>query len=81
MPSLILSSLVSRGHTPHTTGYSGVVALVKEGVEVLATEIDTVGTLNEGRTVTLELGDVWLVLAYVPNSNKTEPLFSLRPTR
>lgn len=75
-------------------GYSGVVALVKDGLELAAApQIDTVGwltqggktavarvtvdgghffaqvgSLNEGRTLTLELADVFVVVAYVPNS-------------
>lgn len=50
-------------------GYSGVVALVKAGLAPLGPpQIDTVGSLNEGRTVSLEFADVHLVIAYVPNS-------------
>lgn len=51
-------------------GYSGIVALVRKGVNVSNVSIDTVGSLNEGRTVTLELDACHAVAAYVPNSGQ-----------
>jgi len=66
------------GYTAHwavctaKNGYSGVVALVRNGVEVIgAPLIDTVcGSLHEGRTVSVELADCVAVAAYVPNSGQ-----------
>ena len=51
-------------------GYSGVAALVKREIKVESVEIDSVGSLNEGRTITLELGEVCVVAAYAPNSGQ-----------
>ena len=49
-------------------GYSGLVALVRDGLAPTV-EIDTVcADLNEGRTITLGFDEVHAVLAYVPNS-------------
>lgn len=52
-------------------GYSGVLVLVRDGVEVHSVEIDPVSALqSEGRVVTLELDDVYVVNVYVPNSGQ-----------
>lgn len=51
-------------------GYSGVVCLVRDGVAVASVALDTVGSLSEGRTVTLEFSDCYAVAAYVPNSGQ-----------
>jgi exodeoxyribonuclease III len=65
------------GHTAHwavctvKNGYSGVVCLVRDSITPPDTvAIDTVGSLHEGRTVTLEWPDVSAVAAYVPNSGQ-----------
>lgn len=65
------------GHKAHwavctvKNGYSGVVCLIRNGVEPPeSVAIDTVGSLKEGRTVTLEWADVAAVAAYVPNSGQ-----------
>jgi len=64
------------GYTPHwavctaKNGYSGIVALVRDGLAPTV-ELDTVcGGLKEGRTITLSFDDVHVVLAYVPNSGQ-----------
>ena len=53
-------------------GYSGVVCLVRDGVEIVGEpQIDSVcSSLHEGRTVTLELSDCFAIAAYVPNSGQ-----------
>ena len=51
-------------------GYSGVAVLIKKGTKVTSVELDQVGTLHEGRTVTVELEHMYAVAAYVPNSGQ-----------
>jgi len=51
-------------------GYSGLVAVVRDGLDPTVS-IDTVcPALKEGRTITLSFDDVHAVLAYVPNSGQ-----------
>jgi len=63
-------------YTPHwaictaKNGYSGIGVLVKKSLNVLDVKIDQIANLNEGRTVTLELDDVFVVSTYVPNSGQ-----------
>ena len=64
------------GYTPHwavctaKNGYSGVVALVREGLTP-SVALDTVCEgLHEGRTITLSFEAVHAVLAYVPNAGQ-----------
>lgn len=51
-------------------GYSGIGVLVKRGLKVLSVKLDEVCNIKEGRTVTLELEEVFLVASYVPNSGQ-----------
>mmetsp|Transcript_17456 Transcript_17456/g.57174 ORF Transcript_17456/g.57174 Transcript_17456/m.57174 type:complete len:399 (+) Transcript_17456:59-1255(+) len=51
-------------------GYAGVAAFVHDGVAVHNVRLDEVGELHEGRTISLELDCVWVVVAYVPNSGQ-----------
>lgn len=51
-------------------GYSGVVMLVKKGMQVLSTQLDVVGSLHEGRTVQVELEGCYALATYVPNSGQ-----------
>lgn len=64
------------GYTPHwavctaKNGYSGIVALVREGLTPTV-ELDTVcESLHEGRTITLGFDDLHAVVAYVPNAGQ-----------
>ena len=64
------------GYTAHwcictaKNGYSGVVALVKEGLTPTVA-LDTIcPSMHEGRTITLSFDDMHAVLAYVPNSGQ-----------
>lgn len=50
-------------------GYSGVAVYVKKGIRVIHYEKE-VGDDREGRTLTLELDDFYLVATYVPNSGR-----------
>ena len=68
-----------RARCPLTRGArSGVAVLVKTGLTVLRVELDTVGDLNEGRTITLELECCHVVAAYVPNSGQGLPRLDYR---
>lgn len=51
-------------------GYSGVAVLIKKGMKVESVALDQVGSLHEGRTVTVELEHLYAVAAYVPNSGQ-----------
>ena len=53
-------------------GYSGVVALVREGsLTPTSVALDVVcGSLNEGRTISLSFAACHVVMAYVPNSGQ-----------
>jgi exonuclease III len=64
------------GYTAHfavctaKNGYSGVLALVRDGLEV-SVAVDTVcASLHEGRTLTITLPQCHAVMAYVPNSGQ-----------
>ena len=59
-------------------GYSGVVCLVKDGTQAAVLEVDTVGALHEGRTITLALDGLSVVAAYVPNSGQSLDRLSYR---
>mmetsp|Transcript_11110 Transcript_11110/g.18597 ORF Transcript_11110/g.18597 Transcript_11110/m.18597 type:complete len:395 (-) Transcript_11110:301-1485(-) len=59
-------------------GYSGVVILIKDGIKVLASTIDAIADLHEGRTVTLELDSCFFVATYVPNSGQDLSRLSYR---
>jgi len=64
------------GYTAHwavctaKNGYSGVVCLVRSGVEVSSVSLDAVESINEGRTVSIEFPDCHAVAAYVPNAGQ-----------
>lgn len=51
-------------------GYSGVGVLVKRDLKVIGVKLDEVCNLKEGRTVTIELEDTFVVATYVPNSGQ-----------
>ena len=51
-------------------GYSGVVALVREGLSPTVVLDPVCASMHEGRTITLSFEDVHAVLAYVPNSGQ-----------
>jgi exodeoxyribonuclease III len=51
-------------------GYAGVAAYVRDGVTAHSVRLDDVCDLHEGRTISLELDSVWVVVAYVPNSGQ-----------
>lgn len=58
-------------------GYSGVAIFVRKGIRVLSYE-EEVGDDLEGRTLTLELDDFYLVATYVPNSGRGLPRLKYR---
>jgi len=58
-------------------GYSGVAVYVKKGIRVLSYE-EEVGKDKDGRTLTLELDDFYLVATYVPNSGRGLPRLGYR---
>eukprot|EP00967_Tisochrysis_lutea_P052023 scaffold64420_cov37-Tisochrysis_lutea.AAC.2 len=51
-------------------GYSGVAVFVRDGEEVLSVRLDDVCDLHEGRSISIELKDMWVVSVYVPNSGQ-----------
>lgn len=50
-------------------GYSGVAILVKKEIHVTSFQ-EEIGKDNEGRVITLEFNDFYLVATYVPNSGR-----------
>jgi len=59
-------------------GYSGMGVLVKKELKVVGVWMDQICMLKEGRTITVELEDIYVVATYVPNSGADLKRIDLR---